>query len=400
LYNTAGCDYNVICCDSAGNPTDQFFTNDANQPSKVSIIYYALMSMFIVFINEIVTQFDINIIPFNVFYYIINTITRISIHIKNIICINSKIFDNVELKDFTISSIRKLLKELSSGGFNKLFMTNIELDNNCNENVSDNALNSKVLSKDNKSSNYKHGSSNNISSNISSNSHNGRSRDNNGNRAANVNDSGRINRVNRVDTSNRSNNIAESSEYNNQNNVPSQNNERNSLSNNDLYFNMDDIGSIINESVNNSPVAPMPPTPNAYSNFTTPSTMTPLFRSYNPSINSTNDQPINTSQGENLPGPINSSVSATNNTDNRYTTNTANYSRDFSHLPATTSVPNSSSNTTQFVSLAQGINQPISSQPNPYELAVTGSNQVSNNIGLINNPRPVGTSYVDSNNIN
>src|ERR1700712_1360217 len=61
--------------------------------NKVSIIYYVLFSIFIVFIHEVVTFFDINIIPSFIFdfsNYIIKGFINNIINVKNIINISYK----------------------------------------------------------------------------------------------------------------------------------------------------------------------------------------------------------------------------------------------------------------------------------------------------------------------
>jgi hypothetical protein len=127
--------------------------------NKVSIIYYVLMSMFIVAIHEVVSYFDINIIPSYVFD-----------SMKKVISINGKVFSNVKLKDFSISSIRKLLKETSFNNFNaKLPMTQVNLDDNITKYVSDSTLDTKVLSRSNKSSSNNSSSSSSSSSSANSN---------------------------------------------------------------------------------------------------------------------------------------------------------------------------------------------------------------------------------------
>ena len=100
--------------------------------NTISIIYYMLMSIFIVLIHEIVTLFDINIIPYSAF-------NNIKINFTNI-----KISDGVKLKDLTVSSIRNLLKETSFD--NKLPMTHSESNNSIvnKRTISDNAFNSNI----------------------------------------------------------------------------------------------------------------------------------------------------------------------------------------------------------------------------------------------------------------
>src|SRR6266542_809393 len=99
--------------------------------NTISILYYMLMSIFIVLIHEIVTLFDINIIPYSTF-------NNIKINFTNI-----KVFGGVKLKDLTISSIRNILKETSFD--NKLPMTPNEPNNSINKRtISDNAFNSNI----------------------------------------------------------------------------------------------------------------------------------------------------------------------------------------------------------------------------------------------------------------
>src|SRR6266498_465375 len=99
--------------------------------NTISILYYMLMSIFIVLIHEIVTLFDINIIPYSTF-------NNIKINFTNI-----KVFVGVKLKDLTISSIRNILKETSFD--NKLPMTPNEPNNSINKRtISDNAFNSNI----------------------------------------------------------------------------------------------------------------------------------------------------------------------------------------------------------------------------------------------------------------
>jgi hypothetical protein len=129
--------------------------------NKVSIIYYVLMSMFIVLIHEVVTYFDINIIPYCIFD-----------NIKYVISINSKVFNYVKLKDFTISSINKKLKNVYLDFFtNKLYMTQeVNFYDNINENLSENALNTKVSTRSIKSISSHNNKSGSHSSNSSTNS--------------------------------------------------------------------------------------------------------------------------------------------------------------------------------------------------------------------------------------
>jgi len=159
-----------------------------------------LMSIFIVLIHEIITLFDINIIPYSTF-------NNIKINFINI-----KIFGGVKLKDLTVSSIRNLLKETSFD--NKLPMTRNESNNFIinKRTISDNAFNS------NFNSNIKNNSpniSNNVERSNSSVSSEHNYTDNRRNNRLNVN-----NRTNNgVD-----NNTVRSNESNNLNNPSSQSN--------------------------------------------------------------------------------------------------------------------------------------------------------------------------------
>jgi hypothetical protein len=134
--------------------------------------------MFIVLIHEIVTYFDINIIP----AFIFNSI-------KFIISMNSKVFNMVKLKDFSIFSIRKLLKETAFNNFNaKLPMTQVNMGDNITKDVPGSTFDTKVLSRSNISSSHKNKSSSNSSSSTSS-------ANSNTNRTSNV-------RANRINSSN------------------------------------------------------------------------------------------------------------------------------------------------------------------------------------------------------
>jgi hypothetical protein len=371
--------------------------------NKVSIIYYILMSTFIVLVHEVVTYFDVNIIPSCIFD-----------NIKYVMSMNSKVFNYMKSKkNFTISSISKKLNNIYLDFFtNKLHMTQAYFYDNIKENLSENDLNTKVLTRSTKSTsshnnnkNSSHGSNSSTNSDITRTSNV---------RANNV-------RANRINNSNGVSNWVINTN-NNQNEISSQNNEQDRrIYSSDVLFTLDALPNT-EASRSSSPNRRLY-TPDPNSNFTTPSTMTPLFPSSAPSINTVNSQSLN----------ILESHTPIRNTDNPGNTNSTNVDssyRDSYRLPNTTYVPNNSNSgsisasvSTQPISSTQhvdqkttpsvdqttpslqNVNQTYSSFPNSYELATTyvpnsnNSNQVYSNRALINNPRPRQTcttfSHVD-----
>jgi hypothetical protein len=362
--------------------------------NKVSIIYYILMSTFIVLVHEVVTYFDVNIIPSCIFD-----------NIKYVMSMNSKVFNYMKLKNIYLYFFT-----------NKLHMTQAYSYDNIKENLSENDLNTKVLTRSTKSisshnnKNSSHGSNSSTNSDIT--------RTNNV-RANNV-------RANRINNSNGVSNWVINTN-NNQNEISSQNNELDRrVYSSDVLFTFDALPST-EASRSASPNRRLY-TPDPNSNFTTPSTMTPLFPSSTPSINS---QSVNRLES-NTPNAMFSHypVRGTDNPGNTNSTNVDSSYRDSYRLPNTTYVPNNSNSgsisasvSTQPISSTQhvdqkttpsvdqttpslqNVNQTYSSFPNSYELAATyapistDSNQVPTTRALINNPRPAQTqSYVTTSN--
>jgi hypothetical protein len=214
--------------------------------SKVSIIYYVLMSMFIVLIQEIITYFDINIIP----YYLFNYITNLSLYLyttfinmKNIMSISYNSFKDIKLKDLTIPSIVKILKELSIDNFSdKICMTNRELYINSKNISSD--INSKLL--------YKNSSDTSNNNKSPKNDNKSPKNDINHNKDNTTNISN-----NKLDYSDRTYTV-KSKNCINKNNNKLKSSEQDSLENNDkeIYFGMDDLSSIISNSPKTSPRTP------------------------------------------------------------------------------------------------------------------------------------------------
>ena len=214
--------------------------------NKISVIYYVLMSMFTVLIHEIITHFNINVIPACVFdscYYTRNLISSLVSYttvafnnLKNLIHINSKIFNTLNFKDFSITSIKNLIKNNPFfNDSNKISLSATQENksgNNHDKYVS--TLNSNTLSRNSSSgnSNKSSSSSSNSGRNITSN------REDN-----------RRNGEHRVSRRNRHNVTLESERINNQDNKPNQSNEQqdNPANNiirentNELWFNIDTI---------------------------------------------------------------------------------------------------------------------------------------------------------------
>ncbi len=356
--------------------------------NTISIIYYMLMSIFIVLIHEIITLFDINIIPYSTF-------NNIKINFINI-----KIFGGVKLKDLTVSSIRNLLKETSFD--NKLPMTRNESNNFIinKRTISDNAFNS------NFNSNIKNNSpniSNNVERSNSSVSSEHNYTDNRRNNRLNVN-----NRTNNgVD-----NNTVRSNESNNLNNPSSQSNwQGHRVYNDDVYINLDRVVSFVTNYNNSTVPRTPPPAPNPYSNLTTPSTS-------GPSENFDNNSPRRSTDSTYQSQPVDTSET-TNNT-NGYSNVDSSY-RDSYRLQNTVYVPNSTQPAIPFrpapviapvTASAQYYNGPILSEPyqnlpdaNQFAVAATytpintDSNQVPVTRALINNPKPEQR-YTTVNNVN
>ena len=312
--------------------------------NKISIIYYVSMSMFTVFIHEVITHFNINIIPTYLFdscdyikKLIFNLVNLVIYAFNTIKSISTKIFGNLSLRDFSIFSIKNLIKD--NPFFNnsiKLSLTNNELDSSYTKKVYS-TLNSNILSKN--SSGESHGNTSPSSSNNHSNtSSRWEHRRNNNNRGVHIY---------------RNNPIVESREHNNQNNMSSsssdQNDRENRLSANELdrrrlqaWFELEGVtcaasdryanGEISlrelgayydnqysNNNYNNesyastpqrantpisypynpdSPIPQMPNAPNTYANLSTPSSTAPTFRTHEsiPSDSLTNNKPVETSQ--------------------------------------------------------------------------------------------------------
>jgi hypothetical protein len=195
--------------------------------NKISIIYYVLMSMFTVLIHEVTTHFNINIIPTCVFdcgYFITNLISSMVSHIaivcntvKNLIYINGKTIKNFSFKDFSIPSIKKLIKNNTLfNDSNKISLNATQekvLENCYDKNVS-NTLNPNTLSR---SSNG--GNSNKSNSTSSSSS-------NNGSHNANNRGDNRRNGEHRVSRRNRDNVVSESRRDSNQGSISNQSNEQ------------------------------------------------------------------------------------------------------------------------------------------------------------------------------
>lgn len=424
--------------------------------NKVSIIYYVSMSMFTVLIHEIITFFNINIIPsyaFNSINYIIKVIHSLCKYIttvfNNIFSINKKIFDNLKLRDFTISSIRKLLKDNplfnSSSKLSLSVGQENELNSNCDNNVSKN-LNTNILSRSTDSE------SSNKNSNASS-PDNGRSRTSTRNRDRGDN---RSNGSSRVSHRNRSNNMVESREHNNQNNISPtshQNDQQNNVPINlldrnrmDAFFSLEGVKGPSSDAyldskygyyrIDGSPVR----SPNSnheyyesnYDNVSYTSHQTPdvpKTTGYYPTVPAT-PKPSNLSTPSTSAPSFRTHESESIDSANKYSTNRVSPSyKDSYHLPATTYDPKTyKPNYTEPVASSQEIPRdsyatsktvPLGYQgPDPnlsnntdsiessYELTATympgntNSNQVHKNTGLINNPRPLGTFYEDGNNIN
>ena len=383
--------------------------------NKISIVYYISMSLFTVIIHEVITYFNINIIPSYVFdcccytrkliYNSMNTLAKVFIKIKEV---NSKIFNNISLKDFSISSIKDLIKN------NTLFHNSNKLSLSVTErnklDIKDtiNSLNSNTLSRSSTS-----GSRN---SNNSTNSNNSR----------NIADR-RINRTNDNRENVRSrNNITSSVEHNDRNNVSQENNGQSNtglygyresrVRDDALYFDIENIRNTTTElpirspnpeasnqysytdysnqnsnSYNESnyttsqtpnepvyypydPNEPIPSTlpsaPNPYNDLPTPSSSAPTFRTHqSESSNYSNNQPLDTYQKTSIPEPSympanlayhptdkfskyatsnynNRPITSIDNSDNRYSTNgVASSYRNSYYLPTTTYAP-----TTDYVS--------------------------------------------------
>jgi|SRR5215469_13552585 len=362
--------------------------------NKVSIIYYVLMSIFIVSIREVITYFNINIIPSFIFD-----------SIKYVTFIDSKVFNNIKLRNFTISSINKKLKNVYFDNFtNKLSITQVNLNNSIDKSLSDNDLNTKVLSRSISSHENKSNSDSNSSSSANSNI----------SRASNI-------RTNRI-----SDNSRESIEYNNQNNTP---NSVNSNSN-DIFFSIGDLDSNIITNYN-SPTPPMPNTP-IPSNLTSPSISTGPSES---KCFPNNIPPVDIYQQVNAPTTFyNKPINNINNSDDTNSTDINSCYRDSYRLQNITYVPNSYSSNYNTPNLTQpaNISKPVSStapvttpgpastqdsngliSSQPYQnlpdasqftAAATyapiniNSNQVPVTRALINNPRPA-QSYLTSNNV-
>jgi hypothetical protein len=323
--------------------------------------------MFIVLIHEIVTYFDINIIPSYVFD-----------NMKKVIFINSKVFNNVKLKDFSISSIIKTSKGIPFDVLtNKLPMSQFEPDkSNSTMNLSDNTLNFNILSRSNESSSPKNKNGNTSTSS---------SLYNDTSSTRNIRSNRTNNRVN--NSSNNNTNVVERTENNNldYNNFDSNNQSRqnNNPSNDNIYFNMDAL-SIMDASRDASPDRRLY-TPDQDYNYSTPSTMTPLFNS-NKSINS------------------NRSINSVNNEDTQGSpVNSANYSP----VNSSTYVPNPyNSIATETISSADNTSQvtpPLRVTPSEIYYKKPGISRSQayqyaadiNNRALINNPLP--ETYTPSN---
>ena len=420
--------------------------------NKISIMYYVSMSMFIVLIHEIITYFDINVIPSYILNFVNNIpklVHNLSEHIiksfyniKNIIYINNKILGNFKWDDLSIFSIKNLLKDSSLSKFSqKLPINEIEPCNKPKENLS--TLNSNTLSRSSGES-----SRNNYKNNNGNNSH----------RESRTN---RINTYSNIDSRER-----------NQNNVATPSYQNNSSINNtprydDYYFNVETVRNSegeslpvrtpdsytyernYDESIYTTPQTPivyqttdttyptMPYTPNPYANLSTPSTTAPTFRSHESvsTVNLSNNTPKETINKTNVSPPkslkdrpflnaayrpfdrstgyiANNNGNQPNieNTYNEYYYNEAGPSYDSypisgtTYLPATTYVPETTylpATTYVPTSYVPSYVQPsvpvtYSTIPNSYELPIRSSNSVNPN--NISNPRPSVT-YVDSNSV-
>jgi hypothetical protein len=156
------------------------------------------MSIFTVITHEVITYFDINIIPAYIFdccdyirkliYSLINSVTKVFNNIKNI---NSKIFGNISLRDFSISSIKNLIKDNSFfHSTNKLLLSVAEKNKLDDIKNTTNNLNSNTLSRSSTSGSKNGNKSSSSSSSQNSTSEN-RNSDNSNNDNSNSSNNGR-----------------------------------------------------------------------------------------------------------------------------------------------------------------------------------------------------------------
>jgi hypothetical protein len=360
------------------------------------------MSIFIVITHEIVTFFDINIIPF-------------FDSIKNIVS-NIKIRNDVKLKDITISSIRELSKEtFFNNTDNKLYISGHDKpDKTLSDGVLDNNLNRGLEKRSHNSSSNKYNDNSDTHTSTRSTTHSRntsrRSRHAIRNTGSRLDTNDNITRINDTNNSNNTNNN-NPVEYTEHDYVERNHNRRT----NDVLFDMNDIYVLPYRTSSNNSIPVMPITPNPYSNLTTPSTMTPLFGSsqgsFNTVNNTVNNDPVfNTSQNlSNL--PINHNITDSSHRDS-YCLPNATYMPEANNINYTERVlpthQESITDNNRFVS-SNNDNRPTSyesytSLPTAQEIATaylpnkTDINQVHNNTGVLNiRPHP---SYVTTNNIN
>ena len=412
--------------------------------SQISIMYYLSMSIFIVLIHDLITYFEINIIPNYVFYLfsnvieltytfyknMINTFYNNIINafnlIKGVIYTSNKIFHDIKWDDFTISFFIKLLRNKSLyTDFFKLPLNDIEL-NESKKILSTLDQYSLNKNRDGRSGNSKDSSKNNDSySGRESNTNNRTSRRNRNNNLESI----------EYNRNNRSTPLDQSNEQNNRptNNEPIGFFELHSMASEDLSVhsnpnfenNPNKYHHIYEQVANNTtyqtpdyhqtshnPYPTIPKAPNPYTNLSTPSSTAPTFKTH------TSEYRVDTPNNEGgkiklSPPPLlkdrpiipayrafniptehasnynNYSADNPENNNNRYYASNYGYSSTF---PKTNYV-------SSYAEPTASVTYPT--LPNNYELpdAESSNTNYNGNIALINNPRPRQT-YVDSNDIN
>src|SRR5258708_6243998 len=283
--------------------------------NKISIIYYVLMSMFTVLIHEIITHFNINVIPACVFdccYYTTNLISSMVSYttvafnnIKNLIHINSKIFNTLNFKDFSISSIKNLIKNNPFfNDSNKISLSATQenkLENNHDKNVSTLKSNTLSRSSDSGNSNKSSGSSSSSSSN------NDTIRDSRGQdfpiRTPNPYNNNRYSESN-YDYQSDYNNNPDTNAPVTYTDAPISYNYSPvtvSYSTATVSYTPNTVSYTPYTYNPDAPVPTMPSPPNPYTNLTTPSSSAQTFRTH--VSNPFNNQPIKTTQNLNKPLP-------------------------------------------------------------------------------------------------